>query len=114
LHYAVFQETQDYVGATAITIAKAFRLENPPADYKAIVTIYGLQHSQEEPLGVTLRHLEVRIKHVRRVKDETDALISLADATCGLLVATFEGQPEMIKIFERGKRDGIFVAVSGK
>jgi hypothetical protein len=114
LNYAVYWQTRDYTGATATTIAKTFRIASPPENYKAIVTIDGLPHSQEEPLGVTLRHLGVRIKHVRGLKDETDALIRLADAICGLLMAAFEGQPPMVSIFERGKRNGFLVDVSGE
>jgi Protein of unknown function (DUF3800) len=112
LNYAVYRETRDYTGATAATIAKTFRAASPPENYKAIVIIDGLPHSQEEPLGVTLRHLGVRIKHVRGLRDETDALIRLADAACGLLKAAFEEQPAMVEIFERGKQDGFLVDVS--
>jgi hypothetical protein len=58
-------------------------------------------------VGRRLRHLGVRTRKVRGVrKDESDALIRLADALCGFVRAAIEGQEVMKKLFEWGKKKG--------
>jgi hypothetical protein len=46
------------------------------------------------------------LRRVRGVKDESDALVRLADAVCGLMSAAVEGQPTMAALFERGIETG--------
>lgn len=113
LKYAVYRGTKEYQEAIATTIARAFEDIHDP-EYKAVVVIDGWPRSQEDSLGVTLRHLGVRLKKIRGLRDQTNSLIRLADATCGLVAANFEGQAEMVRLFNRAVRQGVLVDISGE
>jgi len=53
------------------------------------------------------RVLHIRVRKVRGVrKDESDALIRLADALCGFVRGAVEGQEAMQGLLEQGKRTG--------
>jgi hypothetical protein len=106
LNFAIYQDTRDYLPLTVQTIARAI-LAHAQEPYKATVLIDGLPHSQQREVGRRLRHLGVRTRKVRGVrKDESDALIRLADALCGFVRAAIEGQEAMKKLFEWGEKKG--------
>jgi len=68
----------------------------------------------ERGVGLQLRQLGIVAKKVRGLKDETDALIRLADAVCGLVRGATEGQAAMRALFERGIQTGVLKDLSGK
>lgn len=106
LNFAIYRDTQDYLPLTIQTIARAI-LAHAQEPYKATVLIDGLPHSQRRDVGRCLRHLGVRIRKVRGVrKDESDALIRLADALCGFVRAAIEDHEEMKALFEWAKQKG--------
>lgn len=61
-----------------------------------------------------LRGKGIRTRKVRGARDESDALIRLADGVCGLVRAAEEGQPEMRRLLERGLQTGVLKDVSLK
>jgi len=111
LNFAMFRDVRDYSQATAQTVAEAIRATGV-ADYRASVTIDGLPQAQERSVASALRHQGVRLRQVRGVKDESNALVRLADALCGLVSAAMEGQPRMVVLFERGVATGYLRDVS--
>jgi hypothetical protein len=113
LHYAYFENTRDYSGATARAVVGAIRAAEP-GDYKATVIIDGLRHTQEPTTAVVLRRLGVKLRKLRGARDESDALVRLADAVCGLVVAAGEGQSVMLALFNRAVETGFLQDVSGK
>lgn len=113
LNYARFENTRDYSGATAWAIVGAIRAAEP-GDYKATVIIDGLRHTQEPTTAVALRRLGVKLRKLHGARDESDALVRLADAVCGLVVAATEGQSTMLNLFNRAVGTGFLKDVSGK
>jgi hypothetical protein len=113
LNFAVFRNTRDYSEATAYTVSPALEATGLTA-YKANVTIDGLPRAQERLVATLLRRQGVPLRKVRGIKDESDALIRLADAICGLVSAAMEDQPAMKALFERGIGTGWLRDVSGQ
>lgn len=106
LNFAIYRDTREYLSLTVQTVAQAI-LIHAQEPYKATVLIDGLPRSQRAKVGTRLRRLGVRIRKVRGVrKDESDALIRLADALCGFVRAASEGQEAMKQLFEWGKKAG--------
>jgi hypothetical protein len=105
LNFAVYRNSRDYLPLTVLTVARTI-VACEERTYKATVLIDGLSRSQERWVGSELRHLHIQIRKVRGVKDESDALIRLADALCGFVRAALEGQPAMKELFEDGKQSG--------
>ncbi|MCC7355686.1 MAG: DUF3800 domain-containing protein [Anaerolineae bacterium] len=107
LLFAVYRNGRDYVSLTVLTIAHAI-LACKKTAYKATVFIDGLPRSQERWMGGELRRQRIQVRKVRGVrKEETDALVRLADALCGLVRAALEGQDAMRYLFEQGKSNGV-------
>ena len=113
LNFAVFRDRRDYSEATAQAVAQALKASGE-MDYKATITIDGLSRAQEHLVAITLRRRGVRLRKVRGVRDESDALLRLADAVCGLVSAAAEGQPVMLALFERGIETGYLRDVSAE
>jgi len=106
LHFAAYRNTRDYLWLTVVTVAQAIAALGQRM-YKATVLIDGLPRSRQRWVGSHLRKMGVRVRKVRGVgKEESDALIRLADALCGFVRAAIEGQEVMRELFERGKREG--------
>jgi hypothetical protein len=73
-------------------------------DYRVTVLIDGLPKSLIPEAGAALRRLRVKTFKVRGVrKEETDALMRLADAVCGFVRAALEGKPDFVRLFERAR-----------
>ena len=108
LHYAVYPKTPDYFTKTVITIARAITAYVATEDYRATVLIDGLPKSLITQAGVALRKLRIKVFKVRGIrKEETDALMRLADAICGFVRAAREGREEYAKLLERAKNEGV-------
>lgn len=113
LHYAVFEETTDYLTATVEAIAET--LANATAeDYDATVFIDGLSRSLERAVGLSLRRSGAHVRKVRGLDEENDALMRLADFVCGLLRGALEGEPALMALSQRGVEAGILRDVSRK
>ena len=113
LNLAIYRDAQDYSSLTVQAIVRALSATGE-TDYKATVFIDGLPRSLERAVGLQLRRSRVRIKKVRGLKDEADALIRLADAVCGFVRGAVQGQPAMQALFEQAKRAGVFEELSGE
>ena len=106
LNFAIYHSTQDYPTLTVQTIVRALN-RTGETDYDATILIDGLPRSQEQVVGLQLRRLGVQAKKVRGLNDETDVLIRLADAICGLVRGAVEGEPSIQALFERGIQNGV-------
>lgn len=114
LYFAIYRDSTDYVALTTKTIAAA-TLDHVAGPYKATILIDGLPRSLRRKVGSQLRHLGIRTRKVRGLKDENDALIRLADAVCGLVrAALIKDQVELKQAFEQGKRSGYLKELEAK
>jgi DNA-binding transcriptional regulator YdaS (Cro superfamily) len=108
LHYAVYAPGPDYFTKTVLTVARAITGYVTTEEYRATVLIDGLPKSLVSQAGVALRRLRVKTFKVRGVrKEESDALMRLADAVCGFVRAAREGRAEFATLLERAKEGGV-------
>jgi len=106
LNYAVYRHTTDFLPSTILTTARAITT-HVEGDYKAVIFVDGLRKSQTQWFGKELRHLRIRTEKVRGVrKEESDALMRLADAIAGFVRAALSGQEEMGKLLEKAEAEG--------
>jgi hypothetical protein len=113
LNFAIYRDAQDHPSLTVQTIVRALSATGE-TDYKATVFIDGLPRSLERDVGLQLRRSGVRAKKVRGLKDETDALIRLADAVCGFVRGAIQGQPAMRALFGQAIQTGVLRDLSEK
>lgn len=113
LHYAIFEGTADYLTATVQAIAETLET-GATGDYDATVFIDGLSRSLERAVGLNLRRSGSHVKKVRGLDDESDALMRLADAICGLVRGALEGESELMALYQRGIDTGILRDVTRK
>ena len=108
--FSVYKQTQAYVDLTILTVAKSI-LRKARDDYKASVFVDGLDKVEIRKFTAGLRKLHIRTKKVRGLRDESDALIRLADAFCGFLRDYIEGKEYTKELHSRATRKGILVSV---
>jgi hypothetical protein len=97
---SLFQNTRQYQELTALTTAKAvLKRARPP--YKVTIFVDGLSATAVVGFTRTLRGLHIQTRKVRGVrKEESSALIRLADAVCGLVRDFHEQVPWAVGAFE--------------
>ena len=91
IFYSLSQDTKSYKEVTLITIASAITSVKEGDNYKALIYIDGLQKSEIFKVGSGLRKIGVHTEKVRGVKDESNAIVRLADAIAGLVREQTEG-----------------------
>jgi hypothetical protein len=105
--YSVYPGTRSYHDLTLLTIAKALGERSRGQPYKVTVIIDGLPRSAIRLVSVGLRRIRVPIRKVRGARDESHALVRLADAMAGFLRDAEEGQAEWQARLIRAQRRGI-------
>jgi hypothetical protein len=108
IFYAVYHETRAYRDLTLLTIAKALGTRMGSRRYRATVVIDGLQRGEVRAVAVGLRRLRVK---VRGARDESNALVRLADAMAGFLRTAEEGDAEWRERLGRAVARGIICRV---
>jgi hypothetical protein len=107
LTYKVFYDSQAYTDMTIQAAAKAIQTSVTDDDYHAVVLVDALSKSQVNQFGVGVRNAGVRIKKVRGIrKEESDALLRLADSLCGFTRSALKGDPVFRAMLERALRQG--------
>ena len=79
---------------TIASIALAIEWKNPPRDYSSDIFIDGISERKQTQYANALRALGIRVRRVHQARDESYALIRLADALAGLTREAIEGQSE--------------------
>jgi hypothetical protein len=113
LFYAVYKSAKGYLSLTVNSVALALNVSGEE-DYQVTLVVDGLPRAHVHSVGRQLRGKDIRTRKVRGARDESDALIRLADGVCGLVRAAEEGQPEMRRLLERGVQAGVLKDVSLK
>lgn len=88
IFYRIQKDTKAYEEQTVITIEQAihqYTSFNRVKDYKITVVIDGLSKKGEQRVGSALRRAGIKIRKVRGGRDESTALLRLADMVAGLL-----------------------------
>lgn len=110
IFFSHYSQTTSYVELTVYSTAKAI-LERAKDDYKATVVVDGLRRNEVAHFARELRKLHIRVKKVRGVRDESNALIRLADAIAGFVRDALEGKPYAQKPYQEAKDKGILKEV---
>jgi hypothetical protein len=104
LFYARFSQTTTYLPCVLHTAALAITTVAAGEDYRATVLIDGLQRAERFRVGVGLRQLQVAVRRVRGLRDESDAFIRLADAVAGFVRGHLEGHADVTPLFQEALR----------
>ena len=104
LFYARFSQTTTYLHCVLHTAALAITTVAVGQDYRATVLIDGLQREERFRVGVGLRQLQVAVRRVRGLRDESDAFIRLADAVAGFVRGHLEGHADVTPLFQEAVR----------
>lgn len=107
LYFSAFSNTKSYMAMTVLSTAKAIAMmARQPSE--ATVYVDGLPRARLRWFGVELRRLSIRTRKVTGIRrEESDALMRLADACCGFIRLALSGQqPEVTRLFEKAKADG--------
>jgi hypothetical protein len=114
LCYAIFRQTSDYDAATIEAIVLAIRHFVTVEDYTSMIFIDALSKTKRHEYGARIRKLGVRTHKVQGVtKDESNALVRLADAIAGFVRDALEGrEKEIADLFQKATADGALIEVS--
>lgn len=101
INYAVFFGRKDYLELTIIATAKAITLTTSAINYETSVYIDGLGRRGRFIVGAGLRHRHIKVKRVRGLTDESNAIIRLADAIAGFVRDCLEANKDMAELYEQ-------------
>ena len=90
LYYAMHRHTSHYVDLTIQSTAQAILSHTELAGQSTAVLVDGLARSERQGFARRLRQQSIVVDKVRGVKDESDALIRLADAIAGFVRHSIE------------------------
>lgn len=121
LYFDIYKDTgvDDYLHSTIRTIAAAIALQETgeTEECKATILFDGLPKNSQAIVGATLKkQYGVRVDKVRGVRHEdSDELIKLADAVCGLVRDATDGKNKKAarRLFENGINRGVLIDIRG-
>ncbi len=103
IFYSVYPGTRAYRDLTLLTIAKALGERVRRRDYKVTVVIDGLRRGEARQAAMGLRRIRVPVRKVRGAREESNALVRLADAMAGFIRDAEEGISDWRGRLERAK-----------
>jgi hypothetical protein len=111
LYYSSYKNTREFLPRTVLTVARTVTAVAEP-NYQATVFVDGLPKSKIGWFGSSLRHLHIHTKKIRGVrKEESDALMRLADAIAGFTRAAITDNKEYAKLLVKAATDGFIKEV---
>ena len=105
--FLIRPQVEDVTKTTVEAIARAIEARQLGDDYKATILYDCLPKNMEGEIGSLLRKRFVRIRKVRGIDEEDDALMRLADALCGLVRDAYSGKTEARDLMESAIHRGI-------
>ena len=110
IYYAVQQRPENFINATADVIAQAILARFAVAGQARAVVFYdGLARSKEVEVGARIRRHGLTLEHVRGIADDHEPLIRVADAICGLIRKSYEGNVAMRALAQQAIKRGLLV-----
>lgn len=111
LRYAVFHETRNYDEATVDAIDAALEWQKPTQPFTTFMYVDGLSKTKRHKYAVALRRRGQPVRQVRGIaRDESNALIRLADAVSGFVRdALKQGEGEIAALYRQAKRAGMLI-----
>lgn len=91
IFYMSFRDTTDYTARTTLTIARSVS-QKASGNYQAYILVDALNERERRRMAKGLREQGVRRKRIRGGRDESSALLRLADAMAGFIRDYEEGK----------------------
>lgn len=104
-------ERPDFDARTILSIAKAVQWRNPEPDYSTDIYVDGISEAKQVEYAHELRAIGVHVRRVHQARDESHALIRLADALAGLARAAAEGNDDARLILQQAIRRNVVAAL---
>ena len=111
IFYSKYEDAATYQELTVLTVAAAIHSAKRQDKYKASIFIDGLQKSEVMVVGAKLRKIGVSTEKVRGVRDESHAIIRLADAIAGFIREYEEGREYARVLYELGIKHKTLIKV---
>lgn len=109
--YSYYKDANAYQELTVLTVASAIHAVKYEERYKASIFIDGLQKSEITVVSAKLRKLGINTEKVRGVRDESHALIRLADAIAGFIREYKENLEYAGLLYELGVKNKVLTEV---
>ncbi len=113
IYFSKYKQTKDYRALTVLTIAKAIRSVKHFHQHKFVILVDALNEKDQRFYGSQLHELGIPSKKVKGIKrDESNALIRLADSICGFLRDVVEGNDvRLIELYYKAIKSNILIEV---
>jgi len=100
IFYMSFYNTKDYTELTTLTLASAI-LKKTSEDYRAHIMVDGLNEKERSRISKRLSQRGIRKRKLRSVRDESSALLRLADTMAGFIRDYEDGKPYVQELYRR-------------
>lgn len=107
INYAAFKDTRDYQEMTIVATAKAIISTAPAINYEASVYVDALGGKERVAIAAGLRQRRIKIRKVRGITDQSNAIIRLADAIAGFVRDCLEGNKNMEVLYKKALEKGL-------
>ncbi len=108
IFYMSFHDTKDYTDLTTHTIAQAISAKTT-GDYEAYIMIDGLNEKERSLISKGLGQRGIKRRKLRGNRDESHALLRLADAMAGFIRDYEEGQSYAQDMYRRFANQHIII-----
>lgn len=114
-YFSVYKDTKEYKTSTIITIVKAIQEIKNFKQHKFIISVDALGKKDQRFYGSQIHKLGIPSRKVKGVtRDESNALIRLADSVCGFVRDVLEGAEEdktLKPIYKKAVKNDVLVEV---
>lgn len=110
IFYATYREQTNYIPLIAQTIIKVILLK-AEGNYQATILIDGINEAEQKRVKRLLKESHIRYKKVRGPKDESTALLRLADVMAGFLRDYHEGGDYANRLYRAFRRQDFICEV---
>ena len=107
IFFSLTKDSKTYKDTMLVTIASAVNIAKKKEKFKASIFIDGLNDNEILLVKTGLRRIGLSTEKVRGVKDESNAIIRLADAIAGLVRKKEEGVEFAEKLYRMGLKKDI-------
>lgn len=116
IYYSLYKQTKEYKTSTIITIVKAIQAIKGYKQHKFIISVDGLGKKDQRFYGSQIHRLGIPSRTVRGVRrDESNALIRLADSVCGFIRDVIEGKEKdkkkLSSLYKKAIKDDVLFEV---
>lgn len=106
IFFSLYNHTKAYLDLTVETTAKAIKCKNQEA-FPSTVVVDGLTGKNVDRFKRALRQRQINVRKVKGARDESEAMIRLADAVAGFIRDFIDGQDYTTSLYRKAKQNRI-------